>query len=77
MSSNSDRLGQWALGQGPSTSGSTLAPNLIRGIDHMRDSRLNKVSTHPLLRFRPRKTRRGKPTTSWKNRTPGMFLPAR
>ncbi|XP_018914992.2 NADP-dependent malic enzyme isoform X2 [Bemisia tabaci] len=42
MSSNSDRLGQWALGQGPSTSGSTLAPNLIRGIDHMRDSRLNK-----------------------------------
>lgn len=36
-----DRLGQWTYSDGNKE---TMSTNLIRGLDHMRDPRLNKVS---------------------------------
>jgi hypothetical protein len=38
----SDRLGQWTYTEG---SMSNIIPSLARGIDHLNDPRLNKVST--------------------------------
>jgi hypothetical protein len=37
-----DRLGQWAFNEG---TGDNVCPSTVRGLDHLRDPRLNKVNS--------------------------------
>jgi hypothetical protein len=37
-----DRLGQWTFDEG---TGDNVCPSTVRGLDHLRDPRLNKVNS--------------------------------
>lgn len=56
-----DRLGQWTYSDGNKE---TMSTNLIRGLDHMRDPRLNKVSHKCNNRLGQLGTRRGSQLTN-------------
>lgn len=56
-----DRLGQWTYSDGNKE---TMSTNLIRGLDHMRDPRLNKVSLERNNRLGQLCPRRGSQLTN-------------